>query len=242
MNAKLQSGMKIYETYLKDIEQNGQSEIVFADAIRQLGLSLSEFFYQRSLYLMRESLNKQLYTTTPDKIMEDSRDFIANQHYAVLEANVEQNIVHLGKGKDTNIDLDFCRSHNIEVCPYDSYGGAIVSGKGDYNLTLVLPNDIDIDVAVVLGAIGDIFLRYFDTVEIQGNDIMVNGKKVLGSTAANINDVLFLGFAISFTEQPEIVEGVCGQPKTGKSIGSIDAHILSREQFRKELLSWLLKP
>lgn len=242
MNQNILQGIKIQEKYLHDIEENGESNIVFADAIKDLGFSsLDDFFSQKALYQLRTSFRNQHYTTTPAQIMNLSRECIQNKRCAVIDADVENNCVHIGFGKDTVINTEYCKQHNIEVYPYDGYGGAIVSGAGDYNLTLVFSDSIDIDTFAILKQIQIILSRYFDNVTVDSNDILIDGKKIMGATYAHANNMVFLGVAFAFVYQPDIVTAICGTPKTGKEIGCINPEILSRDQFKKELLSWLLE-
>lgn len=242
MNQNVLQGIKIQEKYLHDIEENGESNIVFADAIKDLGFSsLDDFFSQKSLYLMRQALCGNYLHSTTAEIMNLSRRYIQSKEYVVVDADTDTTCVHLGQGKDTVIDMDYCMEHGIEIYPYDGYGGAIVSGKGDYSLTMVLPDNIDIGAPVVLNQIKTLLLQHFNDVEVQGNDVLLDGKKVVGATTAQADGVVFLGFAVSFAIQPTVVTAVCGTPRTGKQIGNIDPEIYSREQFKKELLEWLLK-
>lgn len=242
MNQNILQGIKIQEKYLHDIEENGESNIVFADAIKDLGFSsLDDFFSQKALYQLRASLHEQYFSTTPAQIMNLSRECIQNKRCAVIDADVENNCVHIGFGKDTVINTEYCKQHNIEVYPYDGYGGAIVSGAGDYNLTLIFSDNIDIDTSVILKQIQRILSKYFDDVIVDSNDILIDGKKVMGATYAHANNMVFLGVAFAFVYQPDIVTAICGTPKTGKEIGCINPEILSRDQFKKELLSWLLE-
>lgn len=242
MNQNILQGIKIQEKYLHDIEENGESNIVFADAIKDLGFSsLDDFFSQKALYQLRTSFQNQHYTTTPAQIMNLSRECIQNKRCAVIDADVENNCVHIGFGKDTVINTEYCKQHNIEVYPYDGYGGAIVSGTGDYNLTLIFSDNIDIDTSVILKQIQRILSKYFDDVIVDSNDILIDGKKVMGATYAHANNMVFLGVAFAFVYHPDIVTAICGTPKTGKEIGCINPEILSRDQFKKELLSWLLE-
>lgn len=242
MNQNILQGIKIQEKYLHDIEENRESNIVFADAIKDLGFSsLDDFFSQKALYQLRTSFQNQHYTTTPAQIMNLSRECIQNKRCAVIDADVENNCVHIGSGKDTVINTEYCKQHNIEVYPYDGYGGAIVSGAGDYNLTLIFSDNIDIDTSVILKQIQRILSKYFDDVIVDSNDILIDGKKVMGATYAHANNMVFLGVAFAFVYQPDIVTAICGTPKTGKEIGCINPEILSRDQFKKELLSWLLE-
>lgn len=242
MNNNLLTGIKLYQSYIKDIQEHGCSNIVFADIIYALGFNtLEDFFFQKSLYELRISLQGKYFNTTPAQIMNLSRECIQNKQCAVIDAEVENNCVHVGLGKDTVINTEYCKQHNIEVYPYDGYGGAIVSGAGDYNLTLVFSDSIDIDTFVILKQIQIILSKYFDDVIVDSNDILIDGKKVMGATYAHANNMVFLGVAFAFVYQPDIVTAICGTPKTGKEIGCINPDVLSRQQFKKELLSWLLE-
>lgn len=235
------SGIELQERYLQEIEQHGASNIIFAQEIERLGFaSLDDFFEQKALYLMRRAFNGKYLHSTAASIMQLSREHIQAKEYAVIDADTDASCVHLGKGKGAAIDTTYCAEHGIEICPYDGYGGAIVSGKGDYTLTLILPDNIDIDAPVVLNQIRAILLQRFDDVEVQGNDVLLDGKKVAGATTAQADGVMFLGFAISFAAQPEVIAAVCGAPKTGKRIGNINPDVLSREHLKKELVTWLL--
>ena len=81
--------------------------------------------------------------------------------------------------------------------------------------------------------------KYFSNVSIEGNDILIDGLKVAGSTAYSNDKIFFMIFHFSMSEKKELILNICGAPKTGKQVGYINTNILNVNKLKEELLSWL---
>ena len=84
-----------------------------------------------------------------------------------------------------------------------------------------------------------ILLKYFNNVEIQDNDILINNKKVAGATSFGTEDFFFLIYHFSMSDKEELITAICGAPTSGKQPGYIDTTILSTKQLMEDFLSWL---
>lgn len=123
---------------------------------------------------------------------------------------------------------------------YSAGRGVIVSASGDLRIYLLIPSHIDIDAYWFLSKFERLFKNLGMDAEGSGNDILVGGKKVIGSAWVTENGMTNLLFQVSFNSSSEHlsrIERVCGS--ADKQPGYIDSSIISPIQLREEFMSWL---
>ena len=77
-----------------------------------------------------------------------------------------------------------------------------------------------------------------DDVVVDNNDILLSGKKVCGSTEYRMNNRFAFIAQFSFDDKLDLINKIC--PSTS---GKIPHYLtkITREQLRKEILTWLLE-
>lgn len=153
----------------------------------------------------------------------------------VFMPKVDNTIVCFGTEK---VNFDYCKEHNISCYDLRYTGGTIVSSPDDMELHILIPNNIGIDTEYFLNKFCDFYKNYFNDVKINGNDILINGKKVQGIMYLRSGDMWLFGSHISFADNTELVKNICFKEMV-KPVGYIDPNILSREVLKEEVLSWL---
>lgn len=237
---KIQQGIELNKHHLFNIINNISEETSFSSEIIHLGFkNLEDFFEQKREYEMQQSLKNKVYETTPEKAMTTLSYLINNQLYGIVSVNNNQTCVHKGQNKEKTINMQYCQEHNIPIYEYNSYGGNIVATENDYSIALIVPREIDIDRAFVLNHTKNILDKYFKNIIIDGNDILLDGKKVAGATVFEDEHIFFLIYHFSMSPKEELIYNICGNPDTNKQPGFLDQKILSTEELKKELLSWL---
>lgn len=118
--------------------------------------------------------------------------------------------------------------------------GTIIVSPGDLSFLVMRPYD---DTKSICDEFEQHLLSFikskFADAELSGNDILVNGKKIIG-TASNILDgmTLFM-FMASYNNNEKLISSLCSPGHDNKTPYSIDSSILSKEEFKNEITSWL---
>ena len=238
--SRVEQGIALNNQHIYNVEHNVAEPVSFIDQIKGLGYeSLEEFFNEKIEYEMQQILKGKIYKVAPKDAMPTLRRLVQSREYGVVSVYTTETCVHHGQDTSKYLNREYCEAHNIPIYPYDSFGGNIVATQGDYSVALLLPITTDISAGFVLEKKKQILLGYFDNVEIQDNDILINGKKVAGATSFGTESYFFLIYHFSMSEKEELITNICGAPTTGKHPGYIDTTILSTEQLMEDFLSWL---
>ena len=138
------------------------------------------------------------------------------------------------------IDYELCDS--LDVCVAELYhqGGTIIGSNADLGIEIVAPMSIGLDNNYILNKFYEIISKYVDNVTIDGNDLLINGEKVMGSMRRNVGDVFVWAAQVSFDNYSDIIEQICSK-KSAKKPSYIDGKKLSKDQLEKEVLEWLQK-
>ena len=238
--SKVEQGIELNKQHIYNVEYNIEEEIPFINQIKALGYTdLEEFFNDKIEYEMQHILNGQVYSVEPKDAMPTLRSLLQNNKYGIVSVYTNETCVHHGQDPSKTLNIKYCEEHNIPIYSYDSFGGNIVATKNDYSVALLLPLTIDISAGFILEKTKEILLKYFDKVEIQDNDILINNKKVAGATSFGTDEFFFLIYHFSMSDKEELITAICGEPTSGKQPGYIDTAILSTEQLMEDFLSWL---
>lgn len=213
----------------------GEEPFYLIDAIKECGFeSLAEYFEQKKIYEL-SNLSFEVIETTPAKAIGDVLKTMAERKTAVLFANTEYTLVW--NGDNSTFNEAYCDECGIPVYPLQTGGGTIVSTAGDLNIGICVPKSTCIDATFILHRFADIFRKYtYKTVEVNGNDIMVNGYKVLGSSTYEHNGMFMFITPVSLSEKAELIASIC-QRHSEKQPAHID--FMSAYSLRSEVLEWL---
>lgn len=120
---------------------------------------------------------------------------------------------------------------------YDARNGVIISSDGDLRIYLIYDGSLEVPCDVFMNFLKDVLEEYYDNVVVDGNDIMIDGKKVIGSVAFRYADMNSIVFQCTFTDRVELIREICGV--TPKTPGFIDKNIISPEELRDRFIVWL---
>lgn len=186
---------------------NGEEPFHLVDAIKECGFtSLNEYCDEKYNYNFRQ-MHFEFIETYTDRCLQDVQWVMDNQIISVLFAESDKTFVFSGSTKDFN--EEFCIENNIPVFPINTGGGAIVSTPGDLSIGICMPENMWKDATYILNNIKDIMSNYMDNVEVAGNDILVDSKKVCGSTQYNKNGMICFVAHISFNDNTDLIENIC---------------------------------
>lgn len=213
----------------------GEEPFHLVDAVKECGFeSLAEYFEAKKMYEI-SNLSYEVIETTPSEAIEEVLKTIAERKTAVLFANTEYTLVW--NGNNSQFNEGYCDECGIPVYPLQTGGGTIVSTVGDLNIGICVPKSICVDAVFILNRLADIFRKYTDkTVEVNGNDVLVDGYKVLGASTYDSNGMFMFITPVSFSEKSELIASICQKHST-KQPAHID--FMDGDMLRREVSEWL---
>ena len=120
---------------------------------------------------------------------------------------------------------------------YDARNGVIISSDGDLRIYLIYGGDIEVPCTVFLDFLKETLEDYFDNVVVDGNDILIDNKKVIGSVEFQYAGMNTVVFQCTFNDRVELIREICGV--TQKTPGFIDPDIISPETLKDKFVEWL---
>lgn len=233
--SRLTQAMEVEKIYLAH-RMKGEEPFHLVDKITELGFSsLAEYFAEKKDYLF-DSLNFAYINKSPAECIEEVLRMIEDKVTGVLFVDTEEHFIFCGNGCE--YDVEYCGANGVSVYPIFTNGGCIVSSPGDFSVGICFPDNVDVGVPYILEHIADILGRHMDGVEVSGNDVLIGGRKVLGSASYNQNGMFMFVAHVSFTDSSALVEKIC-KKEAVKEPWYIDG--MSREEFKQEVSEWLSK-
>lgn len=132
---------------------------------------------------------------------------------------------------------EYCEQNNIPVYYTQANGGTIVSTNGDVSFCVCVPESICADEYFILKNIASIIDRGSGIAIVDGNDILIDGKKVLGSASYHINDMFAVVAHVSFKDNSELASKICTSAKIGKTPSYIQN--ITQKEFQLGVFKWL---
>ena len=205
------------------------------DYIRETGYTnLGEFYKDKLQYIMK-SIHLEI-IKAPKIDTKIKEIYIEESVPALLWA------IHTGENylfvTDKTEDYDAPAGLVKVNLEYDSEYDLIVSPDGDLRIYVIVPMFTGIDCLWFLEKMRDYLSKYFDDVAIVDNRfVTIDGKIVIRSISKQMHKMLSIMFNISFVDSTEIVKMECNEDR--EKNGIIDSTILSAEEFKDEIVSWV---
>ena len=230
--SNLDAAMKAEEGYISNRLRgiDGRSLI---DIIADYGFeSLTEYHEQKSIYQLTQT-DFVVMHTTDDRAFTDISAILTDEQPTVLFEKHTEPFVYLGS-KEYNAEA----IENSGIKAYDGgyLGGTIVGGAGDLSVGIFYSSSIDIREGYLLGKFAEILQSNGVAAVADNNDILADGKKVIGT--ACLATETFYGFVayISFSDNTELVTQICGESE--KKPGYITG--MTVDEFMEAVRQWLL--
>lgn len=135
------------------------------------------------------------------------------------------------------LDVGLCGELGIDVLDMGYRGGTIVSGPEDFSFGVLIPETIDVESNYFLFMLQKIFISHGVNAEVSGNDILIDGLKVVGSMSFRKQKFFFFGCQISFSDHSDLIEVLCNK-KSSKAPGFVPICI-TKETLMEEVMEWL---
>lgn len=231
----IKRAIEIEKEYLS-YRMKGEEPFHLVDAVKECGFeSLEEYFEGKHDYKFKNLNFKLIEADTVQSILEVLK-IIATKKEAVIMVDIDRTVVFPRNNAEYN--KEYCKENSILVLPVQTSGnGALVSLAGDLGVGICVPKEVGITYEYILDGFIKILRKYTDkNVYNEGNDIMIDGKKVCGFAFFNTPNVIMAISPISLTEKSELISKIClkKQQKTPDYIDFID-----RSTLKQEVLEWL---
>ena len=228
----IEKAIEIEERYIEN-RLNGQEVTPLNASIQECGFdTLDDYFEAKRIYLISKAKLAE-YRSSVSNAVPTLQKLIATRTPSILIVESDDYFVYHGSEE---FNRTRCEELNIPVYEVQHMGGTIVGGAGDLSIGVIVPDYIDINSEWVLNGFCNIISKYINGAEVANNDILINGKKVLGSAIFQVNGMFALVAYISYGDRSEIISQIC-PPHKGKEPGYIVD--LPRETFEDEVLQWL---
>lgn len=226
---------KAIETEQKYLQRRLMGEDVVLDLSEYGYKNLDEYFADKRDYQLKHC-NIKIYETTMDDIGERVESAIENKIPSIWIPTADSTFVWHG---NEPIDFALCEELGVHVYDMNYNGGTIVSGEDDLSFLIIVPETIDIDTSYILNRLQNVMLKYFNDVVISGNDILINGMKVLGSMNRRVNGMYIFACQVSYSNHLDFINKLCSK-SSDKIPGFINKNQMPREVLKNEVLTWLL--
>lgn len=231
----LQSAINEEKLYIADRLNNVSTSL--PDRLKQYGYeSLTEYFNEKREYLFQQ-WQPEVYYVDVSTLTTELENAVQSGKYGIYISTADG--MYAFHGSD-EIDYELCKELGVCVAELYHKGGTIIGSSEDLGIEIVAPREFGLDSKFFLNKFYEIISRYEDNVVISGNDILVNGNKVLGSMRRDIGGTFVWAAQISFGNYDEVIEKVCNK-KSKKKPGRLDTGKLKRDDLEKEVLKWLQK-
>ena len=237
---------------MKNIEKNTeraiQQEVIYLvrkakgedvkiyDFIKPCGYTdVNEFYWDKQLYLLRHT--QYVEVEEPYISLNLTTEFFENKVPAFLwTINCPVTYAFV---PNSFTDFESLSKHGLEPVKigYSADNGVIISSDGDLRIFLIYPGNLEIQADHFLSFFKDYLSEHFDNVTVDKNDVLIDGKKVLGSVLMPFNKMGVFVSQISFSDKSELIKKVCGE--SVKVPGFIDPAVLSPYSLKDGFASWL---
>ena len=207
------------------------------DRLAPFGYSdLTAYFKDKRLYLF-DQWKPEVFYVEAATLTTELENAIRDERYGIYIS------VHDGlyafHGSD-EIDYDLCEKLGVCVAELYHKGGTIIGSGQDLGIWICAPSELLMSSTEVIAKVHEIISNHVPGAVIAGNDILVNGEKVMGSMSRSVGKVFVWAAQVSFGEYSDIIAQVCNKQST-KTPGHIDSSLLTRDTLEQEVLAWLCK-
>ena len=204
------------------------------ERLKQYGFhSLAEYFSAKKDYLWHNWI-PEIRRDSIDVVSDVAEEAIKAKDYGVYIPTVEGKYAFHGTEE---LDLDICNKLGVRPVNMRYRGGTIVGSAKDFSIEILMPSEIGFTSADFINKMHEIISKYVDGVTVDGNDILINGEKVMGSMSRQENGVFVWAAQISFEEYHDEIEKIC-RKKSIKRPSCVRGG-LTRDRLEREVIAWL---
>lgn len=230
---KLAIHKELQFVYEKIYEKKNNVELI--NYIKEAGYDSVEKFLDDKQQYMLKSIHLDI-IKVPKINNKYKDDYVNNSIAAMLYA------IHTGENylfiTDEAEDIQLPENIVKINLGYKSEQSMIVSPDGDLRIYVIVPMFTGINTSWFLHKMKTYLSNYFDNVDILDNRyITIDGKIVVRSVYAEMNNMYCIMFNISFVDSTEIITLPCNENR--EINGLINTEVLTAEEFKDEIVNWI---
>jgi hypothetical protein len=183
--------------------------------------------------------------------------YISNFNFTIAEIDITQlyserqtavenceEIAHIVTASETCVirgllsdyNEQYCIDNNIYVFEHPA-GGVLVTTPDDLIVSLVSQHHgLEEEL---LEKLRDDLISFGINCYIDNNDILVDGKKLVGFASIRLECVSIYAFQVSFVVDLELINTICLKPMEKEPIGLLEVKKVNRNQLTRAIKSWL---
>lgn len=233
MNKDIKKAIEVEKDYqAKKI--SGMQPAPLIDQVREYGFNSLEEYFDEKLKYEFSQLKFSYEECIPQTCLQQVFSTINNKEIKFLYMVSDHTFVFNCKDE---FNKEYCEQNNIPVYYTKAGGGTIVSTDGDVSFCICVPDSIDVNEYFILKHIASIIDKETGIAKVDGNDILMNGLKILGSTSYHTNGMFALVAHVSFKDNSNLISKICTSAKVGKKPYYIKN--ITQEEFRLGVAEWL---
>lgn len=236
MSVDIVGAIEEEKRYLADRQQGINTSLL--NRLVRFGYSmLDNYFTDKKQYLFSQ-WSPEIYYYDVLEAPQKMEEAILNKKYGIYFLSASSTYAFYGSA---GIDMEICERLNVIPTNMSYDGGIIIGDAEDLAIEILIPSEIGICRYDMLQKFSDILNQYIGGVAIDGNDILVNDKKVLGCMDRHVGDVYVWAAQISFTDHTEYICNLSNKAIV-KQPGYISDPGLNKEILKEEIVRWLQEP
>lgn len=196
--------------------------------------NLAEYFDEKSDYFLKK-WKPEVFRIETEVLADVLNDAIVNGKYGIYTPIAKGHYAFHGNDE---IDRERCKNLGVEIIDLKYGGGTIIGSNEDFSFEIIAPVKFGFTHAKIINKVAEIIGNYIEKVEIDGNDILVDGEKIMGSMTRQVGNSFVWAAQISFGEYGDYIREICNK-KSGKKPGYIKKAKLTKEKLESEVLKWL---
>lgn len=169
--------------------------------------NLDAYFQAKRDYLIK-SLNFNIVYYKGDNIFETVRELLAKEEPVILFVEHQEPFIYHG---NKAYNLEAAQEALLDVHEGGYAGGTIIGDKGDLSIGIFYPNEIDVNSNYFLDIISEALSTFNIQSTVDNNDLMIDGKKVLGSAMLSTENYNAFVSYLSFSDKAELIKEICGE-------------------------------
>lgn len=216
------------ECRLNDINAN------FSERLLTCGYkSVTEYFEDKRKYMFSQ-WNPNVYYI--------DEDFLDTQMEQNIQNGVDGIYIITPKSKyyafhgNDEIDYDECSLLGVRPIEMHYVGGTIIGSDEDFGILIVTPRDMMFSHSVIMRQVMKIVTEKCPDAISNGNDILIDGKKVMGSMTRYVGNYFIWAAQFSFAEHNELITKIC-KKKTYKRPTIFKS--LTKHTLEEDVVKWL---
>lgn len=197
--------------------------------------TLTDYFTDKKAYLFEQwkpELNVIDIAVFPAAVT----DAIVNKKYGIYMVNYDG--VCAWCGHKNQVDHETCEKLGVRVVELNYNGGVIISSENDVDIMVIAPMSYGFTADTFLSKYHEILKRHFPDAVREGNDILIDNRKVVGVATGSVKDVFMTVTHVSFADYTDLISEICLK-KSSKEPGHVDSSVFTRGQMVGEVLAWL---